>query len=326
MKIAYFDCFSGAAGDMILGAMLDAGLSLNHLKEQLTALNLSHYDVTVKKVVKCGLGCSQAKVDIDLARQPHRNLSDILEIINKSRLDPIIKKDSSSIFIRLAEAEARVHDASVQEIHFHEFGAMDAIIDVVGAVIGIHALGVHKVHCSPLNLGTGTVECAHGILPVPAPATAELVKGKPVYTTDIKGELLTPTGAAILTTLAESFGPMPAMTLEAIGYGAGTADRSLPNMLRLVIGTISQQCDEYEVDQTAVLETTIDDMNPQIFDHLMDEAFRNGALDLFFSPVQMKKNRTGTLLTVLCDPGKIQHLAGLIAAHEATQRAALFTK
>jgi pyridinium-3,5-bisthiocarboxylic acid mononucleotide nickel chelatase len=320
MKIAYFDCFSGASGDMILGAMLDAGLSLSYLREQLARLNLSHYEVGVEKVVKRGIGGSQALVRIqeDHHHHHHRHLSDIREIIEASSLDAEIKQKSQKIFMRLAEAEAKVHRVSPEAIHFHEVGAMDAIIDVVGGVIGLTALGIDKVYCSPLHVGTGTVECAHGILPVPAPATAELIKGKPVYATGVQGELLTPTGAAILTTLAEAFGPMPAMTLEAIGYGAGTAERSLANMLRIVIGTIPQVGEGYEVDQTAVIETTIDDMNPQIYDFLIDEVFRQGALDIFFAPVQMKKNRYGTLLTVLCDPVKIPQLADVLFRQTTT--------
>lgn len=318
MKIAYFDCFSGASGDMILGALLDAGLPLDELRRQLAALELPHFDVTVEKVTKRGIGGSQARVVTAESAPPHRRLSDIRQIIEKSRLDPKVKKDGIDIFTRLAEAEANVHRVAPQEIHFHEVGAMDAIIDVVGAVIGIHALGIDKIHCSPLNLGTGTVRCAHGLLPVPAPATALLVRGKPVYATPIEGELLTPTGAAILTTLTESFGPMPAMTLESIGCGAGSADRALANMLRLFIGAAPEASDGYESDQTAVIETTIDDMNPQIFDHLMDEAFRMGALDIFLTPVQMKKNRSGTLVTVLCEPGMLHSLADLIFRQTTT--------
>ncbi len=236
MKIAYFDCFSGASGDMILGALLDAGLPLALLKQQLSLLNLSHWDLDVEKVVKKGISGSQAIVKIAQGHH-HRHLPDIKKIIQDSRLSQEIREDSINIFVRLAEAEAKIHHTSIDAIHFHEVGALDAIIDVVGAVIGIRALEIEKIYCSPLHVGTGTVQCAHGTLPVPAPATAELIKGKPFYSTGVEGELLTPTGAAILTTLCKDFGPMPTMTADVIGYGAGSAQRSIANLLRIFIGS-----------------------------------------------------------------------------------------
>ena len=220
MKIAYFDCFSGASGDMILGALMDAGLPLEKLKAELAKLKLSHYDLKVKKVAKKSIAGSQAIVIVEEDHHHHRHLSDIKTILENTDLDNSIKEKSIGIFTRLAEAEAKVHQTTVDQIHFHEVGAMDAIIDVVGSVAGIAALGIEKIVCSALHVGAGTVECAHGTLPVPAPATVELIQGKPVYSTGVEGELLTPTGAAILTTLAAEFGPMPAMTLETTGYGA----------------------------------------------------------------------------------------------------------
>jgi uncharacterized protein (TIGR00299 family) protein len=238
MKIAYFDCFAGASGDMILGALLDAGLDIEELRRDLAKLRLSHYDVQVKKVIKKGIGGSQAivNVDEDHHHHHHRNLNHIKEIIEKSELEESVKLKSIEIFTRLAEAEAKVHRTTIDQIHFHEVGAMDAIIDVVGSVAGLSALGIEEIYCSPLHVGTGTVKCAHGTLPVPAPATAELIRGKPVYSAGVEGELLTPTGAAILSTLASGFGPMPAMNLETIGYGAGTSERAIPNLLRLITG------------------------------------------------------------------------------------------
>ncbi len=236
MKIAYFDCFSGASGDMILGALLDAGLSLALLKQNLSLLNLSNWDLDVEKVVKNGISGSQALVKVEHDHH-HRHLPDIKKIISESQLAPEIKEASNNIFLRLAEAEAKVHNISIDAIHFHEVGALDAIIDIVGAVIGINALEIEKIYCSPLHVGSGTVQCAHGTLPVPAPATAELIKGRPFYSTGVEGELLTPTGAAILTTLCEDFGPMPAMTADIIGYGAGSAQRSIANLLRIFIGS-----------------------------------------------------------------------------------------
>lgn len=241
MKIAYFDCFAGASGDMIIGALLDAGLAIECLREEIAKLGLSHYTLDVEKVVKRGIGGSKACIGIEQHHHGHhhRRLSHIQEIIGKSDLQDSIKEKSIAIFTRMAEAEARVHRTTVEEIHFHEVGAMDAIIDVVGAVIGMTALGIQKIFCSPIHVGCGTVKCAHGTLPVPAPATAELIKNLPVYSAGIEGELLTPTGAAILSTLASEFGAMPALTIRQIGYGAGTADPDIPNLLRVIIGDAS---------------------------------------------------------------------------------------
>lgn len=318
MEIAYFDCFSGASGDMILGALLDAGLPLTVLKEELAKLGLSNFDVQVAKVVKKGLSGSQALVLIEHDHHHHRHLADIEKIIEESGLDPDIKRDSIKIFTRLAQAEAKVHGTSVESIHFHEVGAMDAIIDVVGAVIGLKALGINKVYCSPLHVGTGTILCAHGELPVPAPATAELLKGKPVYATGVQGELVTPTGAAILTTLAEDFGPMPAMTVERIGHGAGTADHSISNLLRLFVGTTTHTDAGHEMEQSAIIETTIDDMNPQIYDYLIEKILQMGAQDIFCQSVQMKKNRAGILLSILCRPEMVSEFADFLFKETTT--------
>jgi uncharacterized protein (TIGR00299 family) protein len=319
MKIAYFDCFSGASGDMILGALLDAGLPLEHLKQELAKLGLSHYSVNKTAVVKNGIRGSQALIRVEQDHHHHhRHLSDITAIIEKSTLAPVIKKEGIRIFRRLAEAEARVHDTSPESIHFHEVGAMDAIIDVVGSVIGIHTLGIDTIICSPLHVGSGTVECAHGTLPVPAPATAELILGKPVYSTGIQGELLTPTGAAILTTLASDFGSLPPMTVEQIGHGAGTADLSIANMLRVFIGSALQPDKTFAVEQTATIETTIDDMNPQIYGYIIEKVLQMGAMDIFCMPVQMKKNRCGTLVTILCRPEMVTSLSDFLFRETTT--------
>lgn len=320
MKIAYFDCFAGASGDMILGALLDAGLDLADLKGQLDKLGLSHWDVDRCDVVKNGISGSQAMVSVDEEHHHHhhRHLPDITAIIENSTLDAAVKRDSVRIFNRLAEAEAKVHNTTVDHIHFHEVGAMDAIIDVVGGVIGIHRLGIERIVCSPLHVGSGTVDCAHGTLPVPAPATAELVRGRPIYSSGVRGELLTPTGAAILTTLAEDFGALPPMTVDRIGHGAGTADRSIANMLRVFIGSAPRPGTTFAMEQTATIETTIDDMNPQIYDHLIEKALAIGALDIFMTPVQMKKNRSGTLVTVLCRPEMVTVLADFLFRETTT--------
>jgi uncharacterized protein (TIGR00299 family) protein len=320
LKIAYFDCFAGASGDMILGALLDAGLTIERLRAEIAKLDLSHYALGVEKVVKKGIGGSQALVTIDQAHHDHhhRHLSHIREIIAQSDLDEAVKEKSTAIFMRLAEAEARVHRSSVEAVHFHEVGAMDAIIDVVGGVIGLAALGIDKIYCSPLHVGSGTIECAHGTLPVPAPATAELIKGKPVYSTGVAGELLTPTGAAILTTLSSGFGPMPAMRVDTIGYGAGTADPGIPNLLRVSIGESREDTAGYDVEQTVLMETTIDDMNPQVYDYLIELLLDKGALDVFLAPVQMKKNRPGTLLSVICLPDSVGKFAHILMQETTT--------
>jgi len=237
MKVAYFDCFAGASGDMILGALMDAGLDLEALKGELAKLHLSDYDIGCRKVLKRGISGSQAIISINGGHHHHhRHLPDIQEIIDGSTLDESVRERGLAIFRRLAEAEAKVHHTTVDKIHFHEVGAMDAIIDVVGAVAGIHLMGIEKITCSPLHVGSGTVECAHGTLPVPAPATLELVRDKPIYSTGVEGELLTPTGAAILTSLAAGFAPMPIMRVRQIGYGAGTSEPDIPNLLRVIIG------------------------------------------------------------------------------------------
>lgn len=320
MKIAYFDCFSGASGDMILGALLDAGLDLEHLQKELAKLGLSHYDVGKSAVVKNGISGSQAIVHVeeDHHHHHHRHLADISAIIEESTLAAAVKRDSIRIFKRLAEAEAKVHNTTMENIHFHEVGAMDAIIDVVGGVIGLHALEIDAIICSPLHVGSGTVDCAHGTLPVPAPATAELVRGKPVYSTGVLGELLTPTGAAILTTLADDFGPLPPITVDSIGHGAGTADLSIANMLRVFIGSAPQPEKRFGVEQTATIETTIDDMNPQMYDYLIDKILQMGALDIFCTTVQMKKNRRGTLVTILCRPEMVTALSEFLFRETTT--------
>jgi len=320
MKIAYFDCFAGASGDMILGSLIDAGLAVERLRSELGKLNLTHYELDAKKVAKRGIGGSQALVRIDdhHHHHHHRRFDDIRQIIENSELENFVKVQSVKIFTRLAEAEAKVHQTTIDKIHFHEVGAMDAIIDVVGSVAGIVALGVERVYCSPLHVGSGTVECAHGTLPVPAPATAELIKGRPAYSTGVTGELLTPTGAAILTTLASDFGPMPAMTVQQVGYGAGTSDPAIPNLLRMVVGESPEELQGYDLERVAVAETNIDDMNPQIYDYLIQKMLDMGALDVFLVPMQMKKNRPGTLVTFICEPYRIGEFSDFLIRETTT--------
>ena len=242
----------------------------------------------------------------------HRNLGHIRKIIEDSTLSDAVKEKSIRVFTRLAEAEAKVHGTTIEEVHFHEVGAMDSIIDIVGGVAGLEAMGIERIHCSALHVGSGTVNCAHGTLPVPAPATLELIKGKPIYSTGVVGELLTPTGAAILTTLAESFGPMPAMTVEKTGYGSGEKDPAIANLLRISIGESQEDIAPFASERVAVVETNIDDMNPQVYDYLMEKLLDMGVLDILLVPVQMKKNRPGTMVKIICPPDLVPKTADLL--------------
>src|SRR5271155_2905116 len=236
MKLAYFDCFSGISGDMTLGALVDAGCAVEHLRTELRGLQVPGWELTAEKVWKNGMAATYVRV-VTVDQTKHRSLSAILEILEKSRLAAGVRERAAAIFRRLGEAEARVHDVPVEKIHFHEVGAVDAIVDIVGACIGFAELGIERFACSALNVGGGTAKMAHGILPVPAPATANLLQGKPTYSNGVQKELVTPTGAAIVATLCEVFGPQPAMTVSAIGYGAGTADlEGQPNVVRIMVG------------------------------------------------------------------------------------------
>jgi pyridinium-3,5-bisthiocarboxylic acid mononucleotide nickel chelatase len=302
MKLAYFDCFSGISGDMTLGALLDSGLSLDHLRTELRGLDISGWDITAEKVWKNGMSATYVKVNTEDVHT-HRSLTTILGILEKSKLPVPVKERAAAIFQKLGEAEASVHSVPIEKIHFHEVGALDAIIDIVGACVGFSALGIEEFACSPLNVGGGTAKMAHGVLPVPAPATAKLLLGKPTYSNGVQKELVTPTGAAIVATLCESFGPQPPMAVSSIGYGAGTADlEGQPNVMRLMIGEAAQKNIGLGDETICVLEANLDDMNPQIYGYFLEKALAAGALDVFATPVQMKKNRPGFLITVLCAP------------------------
>jgi hypothetical protein len=298
MKTLYFDCFAGASGDMILGATVAAGVDPNFLREQLSLLPVKGFSIDFETVNRSGLSATYARVET-APEHKHRHLSDIKQIIEGSGLSGAVKQRAVQIFTRLAEAEARVHNEPVDHVHFHEVGALDAIVDVVGAAICFDALKVERFVCSPLHVGSGMVKMAHGQFPIPPPAVTELLKGVPFYATEIKGELLTPTGAAIITTVCSDYGPIPAMKTEATAYGAGTREYSdFPNVLRVLLGETeaSGAIDE----RLWMLETNLDDASPQIIGHVMDRVLELGALDCFFTPVQMKKNRPGVLLSVLC--------------------------
>jgi len=301
MKIAYFDCFSGASGDMILGSLIDAGLSARRLKEELEKLQLPAVHLKVKKVLKAGISATRVIVGGNEKRS-HRNLREILRIIERSRVEPEVKKKSEEIFKRIASVEAKIHRIPIEEVHFHELGGLDSVVDIVGSVWGLQQLGIERIHVSKVNVGGGFVKCEHGILPVPAPATLSLMEGKPIYSSGVERELLTPTGAAILTTLGSEFGPIPPIHLEKIGCGAGRDDLPHPNLLRLIIGTLASTSRN---ERVVVIETNIDDMNPQFYDYLIEKLLNLEVLDVFITPILMKKNRPGHLLTVICRSEKL---------------------
>ena len=316
MKTLYFDCFAGASGDMILGAMVAGGVDPSVLSEELSRLNVAGFSVNFETVTRSGLSATYARVETT-DEHKHRHLSDIKHIIESSSVSDAAKKLSIEIFTRLAEAEAKVHNEPVEHVHFHEVGALDAIVDIVGAAICFDLLKIDRFVCSPLHVGSGTIQMAHGRFPVPPPAVAELLKGVPFYSTDIAGELLTPTGAAIITTVCKEFGPIPQMTTEAIGYGAGTRQyKDFPNVLRVLIG--ETKTDAAADERLCMIETNIDDMSPQLLGHIMDRAFELGALDCYFTPVQMKKNRPGVLLSVLCARDRKELLTNLLFTETTT--------
>lgn len=314
MKIAYFDCFSGAAGDMIIGSLLDAGLSFDDLKSEIDKLNLSGYELTVEKVSRNHIAGTRFNVVVS-EKQPHRHPKDITKIIRDSKLDDSVKEKAIAIFDSLAQAEAKAHGEPIDKVHFHEVGAVDAIIDICGSVAGFQILGIEKIYCSPISLGTGSIETDHGLMPVPAPATAALVEGVPTKPTNVEAELTTPTGAAILTTLAD-FSQMGSMTIKKIGYGAGTRTLpGLPNLLRVMIGEISS---DFEADSIVVMETNLDRTTPEQIGGLLDRLMASGALDAYITPISMKKNRPGHLLSVLCYIEKQKELSEIIFAGGST--------
>jgi uncharacterized protein (TIGR00299 family) protein len=316
MKTLYFDCFAGASGDMILGAMVDAGVDPAALTQQLSRLRVDGFTVEFETVDRSGLSATYARVHT-AHEQKHRRLSDICQIIGDSDLFPGVKERALQIFTRLAEAEARVHNKPVEDVHFHEVGALDAIVDVVGAAICFELLEIERFVCSPLHVGSGMIEMAHGRFPIPPPAVAELLKGVPFYSTEIKGELLTPTGAAIITTVCDDYGTVPQIIVDQTGYGAGTREyEKFPNVLRVLVGQSEPRASTHE--RLWMIETNIDDVSPQIIGHVMDRAFELGARDCYFTPVQMKKNRPGVLLSILCDDREKESMMRLLFTETTT--------
>jgi pyridinium-3,5-bisthiocarboxylic acid mononucleotide nickel chelatase len=315
MKIAYFDCFSGASGDMILGSLIDAGLSVRGLREELKKLRIPTVHLRAKKVLKGGISGTQVVVEGKGEERSHRNLKEMLRIVERSGVEAEVKEKSAEIFKRIASVEAKIHQIPMEEVHFHELGGLDSVVDIVGAVWGIREMKIEKIHVSKVNVGSGFVKCAHGILPVPAPATLSLMEGRPIYSSGMERELLTPTGAAILTTLGSEFGSMPLIKVERTGYGAGRDDLPHPNLLRLIIGTKGSTSGKERVD---VIETNIDDMNPQFYDYLMERLLAMEVLEVFVTPILMKKSRPGHLLTIICPPGKLLSVIGFLLRETTT--------
>jgi pyridinium-3,5-bisthiocarboxylic acid mononucleotide nickel chelatase len=310
MKFLYFDCFAGIAGDMTVAALLELGLPIETLREELALLPLTGYTLESSGTSRHGVSGTSFKVNIIAEDQPHRHYSGIAAMIEKSALKPRVKELALRIFRRLAEAEATVHGVPIERVHFHEVGAIDSIVDIVGTAIGLDYLGIDRVYSSPLPYGRGFVQTAHGRLPVPAPATANLLQGIPLAGDIGEGERVTPTGAAIIASLAEGFGAPPPMKPLGIGYGAGEKDfAEVPNLLRLVLGEDGTGAGAEDV---LVIETHIDDMNPEIFGYLMEKLLEAGALDVAFSALQMKKNRPATKVTVIAPHSDLQRISSVI--------------
>ena len=314
MIVAHLDCFSGISGNMLLGAVVDAGLPQAALEEELGKLDLPGWRLRIEPVRRRGLAATLVEVETE-GTPPRRDLNDIRRLIAASALAEEVKRTAAAVFGRLAEAEAAAHGEAVERVHFHEVGAVDAIVDVVGAVAGLHRLGVARVTASPLPLGGGWVEFSHGRFPVPAPAVAELIRDVPVYGGPVESELVTPTGAAILTTLCQAYGPLPSMRVRSVGYGAGSRDLSHPNALRLFLG---EQAEGTGDEALVLLETNIDDMNPELFEHVMDRLFEAGALDVFLTPIIMKKGRPATMVSALGEVGRRDELAAILFAETTT--------
>ena len=324
MKTAYLDCSSGVSGDMFLGALLDAGLPAERLRAELRKIPLGDYEFKQSRVLRAGLAGTRVEIVVP-EKQPERHLRDIEQLIEGSALTKTAKERAIEVFGRIAEAEGKLHDKPAAKVHFHEVGAVDAIIDVAGACAGLELLEVSELVSSPLNVGGGRVEAAHGSLPVPAPATAELLRDIPIYSSGVEAELVTPTGAALVATLARSFGPLPPMKVQRIGYGAGARDlRGHPNLLRLFLGQrIELGSRESGVGSRAansdageeivsVIEANLDDMSPQLYGYLVERALAAGALDVTCSSIQMKKNRPGLEVSILCPPERSEALAQLL--------------
>jgi uncharacterized protein (TIGR00299 family) protein len=316
MHTAYIDCIAGASGDMLLGALVDAGLALDDLKRRLAMLHLKGFTIETEQVQKKHIRATHLKVIVK-DQKTERRIPEILEIIQNSDLQIQTQAKAIEVITRLGKVEAKIHGTDLDHVHLHELGGIDTIVDIVGFILALDILKIEELIVSPLPLGRGFTQSAHGKIPLPAPAAMELIKGVPVYGMEIDKELVTPTGAVLLTSLASRFGPFPAMEVSAIGYGAGTSDLPIPNVLRVLIGTREPR-PSAQIDHLILLETNIDDMNPEIYEHLMDQLFEAGALDISLLPIQMKKNRPGTMLQVLTPPDTARRLKQIIYQETTT--------
>ena len=313
LRAAYFDCYSGISGDMILGAMVDLGVDIKEIRKALKKVDLEGYKLHSKKIQRNGLASTQITVETKKLKKQHspshRSFSDIRKLISQSKLTSTVKSNSIEIFKRIAKVEAQIHNTTIQKIHFHEIGGTDSIVDIVGGVWAIESLNLDTIISSPLNVGEGFIDCAHGRLPVPAPATLKLLKGIPVFSNGVKAELTTPTGAAMIGFYAEKFESIPTMTITSEGYGAGSrVIPSLPNLLRVLVGNITIG----KTNNLVMIETNIDDMNPEIFETVMESLFSAGALDVYFSAIVMKKNRPATKISVLAECGIREKLSKIL--------------
>ncbi len=315
MKAACFDCFAGVSGDMIVAALLDAGLDLENLKTMVKTLPLEGYDISAERVVKNGIAATRFSVSVSDETPPRRCLADIRKILETSGLPEPVRAHASAIFAEIARVEAAIHGTTIEEVHFHEIGAIDSIVDVTAACAALHIMGIEEVRATRVNVGEGFIESGHGTLPVPAPATAALLAGAPVYSSGIRAELATPTGAAILARFVKRWGPLPEMRLAAAGYGAGTRDLPIPNVLRVFIGEIEASAG-YETILS--IETNIDDMNPEFYQHVFESLLESGALDVYTTPIIMKKSRPGVKLTVLAREEDRDALARVVFAETTT--------
>ena len=343
MRIAYFDCFGGISGDMCLGALVSAGVELKHIEEQLKRAGIAGFKISSHTVHKKSIGATQVVIEFNEISPPACHLKDIQSIIHNSTLSEWAKNSAQKVFSRLAKAEAQVHNIPIEHVHFHEVGALDAIIDIIGTILGLEMLGIDKIYASALPFGRGPIYCQHGILPNPAPATLELCRGIPMYDTGIEGELVTPTGAALISTLADHFGILPRLKVDQIGYGAGSKEMTFPNVLRLWIGNIDTSESEFQLldnpneifaelqsplnfsslsedqgtkslllENIYILECTIDDMNAEWFTYLRNRLEQAGALEIIYRQVQMKKNRPGIELCVLAKAASISKIVRVI--------------
>lgn len=310
----YLDCHAGIAGDMLLSALVDLGANPTEIENELKQLPLDEFGLHFEKKVKQGINAMTLKIDFH-EHHHHRKASDIFKMIDHSHLANRVKERSKQIFETIGYAEAKIHGMTIEDVHFHEVGAMDSIIDIIGGCIALEQLGIDTLYCSPIPTGNGKINIAHGIYPVPAPATAEILKGIPLAEFDVQSELTTPTGAAFAKTLVSHYGPFPATTMENIGYGAGHKDFDFPNVLRVIQ---FQDALKHSNDQVQVIECQIDDMTPEIMGHFMDIAIKHGVLDIYYTPITMKKNRPGVQFTLICKVTDKQYIEDLVLTHTSS--------